>query len=58
MTKQPDPKTADRVEYVTADEMAARGGMLGRLASALIRHQGWYSYTEHPSGRKVLLIAR
>lgn len=56
--KMPDPKTADRVERLTIDEAAAKGGMLGRMGSAMLRHQGWYSYVEHPSGAKVLLIAR
>ena len=56
--KQPDPSTADRVEYVTARELRQRGSWAAALWAPIIERQGWYSYTEHPSGTKVLLIAK
>jgi hypothetical protein len=56
--KRPDPSTADRIEYVTSDELRARGGWAAALWSRILDVQGWYSYTEQPSGTKVLLIAK
>jgi hypothetical protein len=54
----PDKSTADEVRHLTVAEAESLGGILGRIAAGMLRAQGWYSYTEHPSGTKVLLIAK
>jgi hypothetical protein len=55
--QHPDPSSADRVEHVTPAELRARGGWSAMFARVL-EVQGWYGYTEHPSGAKVLLLAK
>ena len=57
MKQMPNPSTADRVEHVTPAELRARGGWFAMWARVL-EINGWYGYTEHPSGTKVLLIAK
>lgn len=54
-SKAPKRPAPDEERVLTLDEAKALPGFLGRIAPAMLQHHGVYGYTEHPSGRKVLL---
>lgn len=47
--------TPDVRTLLTMDQARALPGMLGRIAPPVLKQHGYYSYTEMPSGRKILL---
>jgi len=53
MTAKPDV-----IREMTPEEAAAMPGLLGRIASAVLRAKGEYGYTEAETGRKVLIVRK
>lgn len=56
MMEQPDESTADVVKRMSPEEADKLGGMLGAIAGKVLRVRGWYGYTRHETGEKVLIL--
>lgn len=50
-------ESPDVIKRMSDAEAGALPGMLGRIAGAMLARQGWYGYTSHPTGQRVLIVS-
>lgn len=58
MTKAKAIGQADVVRHLSADELRALPGLLGRVAPAMVAAHGFYTYVDTATGQKICLVAR